>query len=281
MNLVVISGSSGSGKTEALKYFEDSGYFCIDNIPISLIPPFLMLIKKNGIQKAAMGADARVQELFKKEISLLSDLKVEYPEIKLIYLDASDEILYKRYNETRRKHPFPAKNLFESIQGEKHILREIVELSDIYLDTSKINVHQLKDKLAEIIEKKDDKNQFMVHLASFGFKYGDFSGAHLLFDVRFLPNPFFIDELKHKTGLSEDVYSYVINNNETECFLRELDRMLDYLIPQYIKERRHYLHIAIGCTGGKHRSVSVVRYIEKKLIEKNINYDISHREIDS
>ncbi len=279
MNLIIITGSSGSGKTEVIKYLEDKSFYCVDNLPLSLIETFLNLLAQTEYKNIAIGVDLRGQSLFTENLNHILNIKQYYPTISIIYLDASNSILYKRFNETRRKHPLNYPNLMDAIIKEKEILEPVKNIADNIIDTSFLKPGDLKKEIESIFINTIPKSDISINIYSFGFKYGDFSGAHLLFDVRFLPNPFFIEELKLKTGLESDVYSFVIEKQETKDFLNHLTNLLDYTIPLYKQERRYYLNIAIGCTGGQHRSVAIAVYVYNYLKNKNYNCQIKHREL--
>jgi len=277
VNIVIVTGLSGSGKSSVLNYLEDKNFYCVDNLPLVLIDKFLEILEKTNYENIAIGIDIR-EYLISEDFEKFENIKNRIENVFILFLDTITKELYKRYNESRRKHPLNETNLEKAIEKEKYILEPIKKDSDFVLDTTNLPLKSLYKELDNIFRLKKDESNFFINISSFGFKYSNFKNSHLMFDVRFLPNPFFIKELKHKTGLDDDVYNYVLNHNETKEFLKRLDYIINYLLPLYEKEGRHYLNIAIGCTGGKHRSVSIARYLHKKLL-KNYNVTITHREI--
>jgi UPF0042 nucleotide-binding protein len=278
VNIIIITGISGSGKSSVLNYLEDKGFYCVDNLPLLLIDKFIEILNNSSYENVAIGIDIR-EYLISEDFKKFKEIKDRIEDIFILFLDTTTKELYKRYNESRRKHPLKEANLEKAIEKEKQILAPIKDDSDYFLDTTNLSIKNLYKELDDIFKLKKDESNFFINITSFGFKYGNFNNSHLMFDVRFLPNPFFIESLKHQTGLEAAVYNYVINHEETKEFIKKLDDMIDYLIPLYEREGRHYLNIAIGCTGGKHRSVSIARYIHNKLLN-NYNVTIVHREVE-
>ncbi len=258
-SLVIISGVSGSGKSTAINVMEDLGYYCVDNLPLMLLPKFIELCENSqgDITKIALVVDIREGVFFKGAPEIIKDLKEKGHPIDVIFLDSSDAALVRRYKETRRKHPLSVNgNILEGISREREMLRELKELSSYSVDTSEFNVHELK----ELIKNKFDKSssqKLQVNILSFGYKHGHPYDADLVFDVRFLPNPYFVEELKELSGLDEEIVKFVMGKKDTDEYVRRLTEFLEFLIPKYEKEGRSYLTIAIGCTGGKHRSVVI------------------------
>lgn len=255
-----MTGMSGSGKSHALKMLEDFGFYCVDNLPASLIEKFVELITMpNGeITKVALGLDVRADQSFEKTTAVLRDLKEKGLSFEILFMEASDTVLIKRYKETRRLHPLAAEGRVEDgVRKERDVLTEIRKMSDYIIDTSQLLTRELKAELERIFVSNEEYNSLMVTVMSFGFKHGIPADADLVFDVRFLPNPFYIDELKYKTGNDPEVQKYVMSNGEAEIFLQKLTDMIQFLIPNYISEGKYQLVIAIGCTGGKHRSVTL------------------------
>ena len=283
MKYVILTGMSGSGKSSVLKFFEDIGYFCVDNLPSSLIPKFIELCDKPGteIEKVAIGIDIRGGKLFNDFFTYISEIKNENHSFEILFLDCSDEVLLKRYKETRRKHPLAkGERIISGIIRERELLSNIRKKSDYIIDTSNILARQLKQKINDIFLENKEFNSLMINILSFGFKYGIPNDSDLVFDVRFLPNPFYIDGLKPLTGNDVSVHDYVMKYNESKIFLQKLLDMIIFLIPNYIKEGKNQLVISIGCTGGKHRSVTLAN--ELSIALNNLKYDtiITHRDID-
>ncbi|MBP1561682.1 MAG: RNase adapter RapZ [Oscillospiraceae bacterium] len=283
MKFLIVTGMSGSGKSGAVNVLEDIGYYCIDNIPPQLIPKFAEICINNGqMQKVAIVTDIRGGELFFELDEGLNYLKSNKLDTSIIFLDASDEVLIKRYKETRRKHPLDEQchgSLQRAINTEREVLASVREHADYYIDTSELSMNQLKETVYSLF--LDNPNESMVvKVMSFGFKYGVSREADLVFDVRCLPNPFYIPELKQHTGLESCVRDYVLSFEQSQTLVKKLEDMLDFLIPLYIHEGKSQLVIAFGCTGGKHRSVTFAETIYKYLSDKNMKCRICHRDIN-
>jgi len=281
MNLIIVTGFSGSGKSTVLNHLEDKGFYCVDNIPLILIDKFLEVLEDTSYDNIAIGIDIReylISQDFNKFEEIREQIETRVDSFFVLFLDTTTKKLYQRYNETRRKHPLNETNLEQAIEKEKKILEPIKKYSNYILDTTNLSTKALYKELQNIL-RFEASSKFFINITSFGFKHSNFKNSHLMFDVRFLPNPFFVKELKNKTGLDDDVYDYVLGKEETQKFIKRLDDMVDYLVPLYEEEGRHYLNIAIGCTGGKHRSVSVARYLNDKL-KNNYNVTVIHREIE-
>lgn len=260
MRFVVVTGMSGGGKSTALKMLEDAGFYCVDNLPASLIEKFVELITiPNGeITKVALGLDVRADQSFKKTTEVLEDLKSKGYQFEILFMEASEATLIKRYKETRRIHPLAVEGrVEEGVRKEQEVLQNIRRSSDYVIDTTNLLTRELKMELERIFVQNEEYNSLMVTVMSFGFKHGIPSDADLVFDVRFLPNPFYIDELKHKTGNDKEVQDYVMGFEEADIFVSKLKDMIQFLIPNYIREGKYRLVIAIGCTGGRHRSVTL------------------------
>lgn len=270
MKFVVVTGMSGAGKRTAMKMLEDTGFYCVDNLPAALISTFVELITlpKSEITKVALGLDVRSDRSFQEINRTLLSMKESGLAYEILFMDASDEILIKRYKETRRIHPIEGNSIEESIRSEREILKEIRRQSDYVIDTSSLLTRELKEELDRIFVKNEAYNSLMVQVMSFGFKNGIPLEADLVFDVRFLPNPFYIDELKSKTGNDKEVREYVMSFPEAEAFLLKLTDMLEFLIPNYIKEGKYRLVVCIGCTGGKHRSVTLANALYEKMKDR-------------
>ncbi|MBQ3162605.1 MAG: RNase adapter RapZ [Oscillospiraceae bacterium] len=283
MKFLIVTGMSGSGKSGAVNVLEDIGYYCIDNIPPQLIPKFAEICINNGqMQKVAIVTDIRGGELFFELDEGLNYLKSNNLDTSILFLDASDEVLIKRYKETRRRHPLDEQShgsLQKAINTEREVLASVREHADYYIDTSDLSMGQLKETVYSLF--LDNPNESMVvKVMSFGFKYGISREADLVFDVRCLPNPFYIPELKQHTGLESCVRDYVLSFDQSKELEKKLKDMLDFLIPLYIHEGKSQLVIAFGCTGGKHRSVTFAETIYKHLVDKNMRCRISHRDIN-
>ena len=275
---IIITGLSGSGKTVVLNAFEDSGYFCVDNLPVTLIETFVNLGHKTpAISKVAIGVDIRERKFLSNFSDELSSLREKY-EIKIIFLEATDTALIRRFKETRRPHPLGYKDLKRAIHREAKLLTAVRHEADMILDTSDLSPHQLRKLITESYLKKRPK-EMTIGLVSFGYKYGTPSEADLLFDVRFLPNPYFIEELREYPGTSEKVKKFVLSHKESREFLTKLKSLLQYLIPLYKKEGRSYLTIGIGCTGGRHRSPALCEEVSKFLAGKKFNVSLTHRDL--
>ena len=285
MRFVVVTGMSGGGKSTAMKMLEDMGYYCVDNLPVLLIEKFVELVvtPNTELEKVALGLDVRSDLDFVRAEGVLDKLKEDGYVFEILFMDANDKTLLKRYKETRRIHPLSTEKnprIEDGIKKEKEILSSIKKKADYVIDTSKILTRELKEELEGIFIRNEEYNSLMVNIVSFGFKHGIPSDADLVFDVRFLPNPFYIDELKHITGNEKAVQDYVMSFPEAEQFLGKLKDMLEFLIPGYIKEGKYQLVVAIGCTGGQHRSVTLANAIYAELKDKgNYGLSISHRDI--
>lgn len=284
MRFVIVTGMSGAGKSTALKMLEDMGYFCVDNLPVPLIPKMADLWRVSGteINKAALGVDIRSGETFKELKHVLEELDDMGMKYEILYLESSDNVLVKRYKETRRFHPLSGNEsrVDEGIQRERSKVAFLKERADYLIDTSHMLTRELKAELTKIfVQNKEYKNLY-ISVLSFGFKYGIPADADLVFDVRFLPNPYYIDELRPMSGNDEPVRRYVMDNEKAVCFLEKLVDMVEFLIPNYVQEGKTQLVIGIGCTGGKHRSVTLANELYDA-IKGNEDYGIrvEHRDI--
>lgn len=284
MRFVIVTGMSGAGKSTALKMLEDMGYFCVDNLPVPLIPKMADLWRGSGteINKAALGVDIRSGETFKELKHVLEELDDMGMKYEILYLESSDSVLVKRYKETRRFHPLSGSEsrVDDGIQRERSKVAFLKERADYLIDTSHMLTRELKAELTKIfVQNKEYKNLY-ISVLSFGFKYGIPADADLVFDVRFLPNPYYIDELRPMSGNDELVRRYVMDNEKAACFLKKLVDMVEFLIPNYVQEGKTQLVIGIGCTGGKHRSVTLANELYDA-IKGNEDYGIrvEHRDI--
>ncbi|WAM33561.1 RNase adapter RapZ [Caldicellulosiruptor morganii] len=285
MEIVIITGMSGAGKSLAIRAFEDMGFFCIDNLPPQFLPKIAELASatKDKISKVAAVVDIRGGELFDYFKDVLKELKKGMYNFKLLFLDAHDSVLIKRYKETRRKHPLSAESdgsILEAIQKEREKLEDIKRYADFTIDTSTLSPKDLKDKLFEIFSAQKSQETMLITIMSFGFKYGLPLDADLVFDVRFIPNPFYVDDLKHRTGKEKEVKEYVLKWDVTKRFLDKLFDLILFLIPNYAEEGKGQLVIAIGCTGGKHRSVTIAEELFELVKSKGYRTSIFHRDIE-
>lgn len=274
---------SGAGKTEATRSLEDMGYFCVDNLPPKLIPKFAeACVQSQGkINKVALVIDIRGGIFFDDLFESLNYLKRQDFKYEILFLDAADEVLVKRFKETRRSHPLaPGSRVITGINEERNRLREVKDRADIIIDTSKYAIRDLREEMNKNYgDVKQPEQQLSVTILSFGFKYGIPVDSDLVFDVRFIPNPFYIPDLKPYSGNDEPVKKYVLDQEETKGFIKRADDMLDFLIPNYKKEGKRQLIISVGCTGGRHRSVAIANALYKKLLERNYNASVEHRDI--
>jgi UPF0042 nucleotide-binding protein len=283
IRLVIITGLSGSGKSTALKAFEDIGFFCIDNLPATLLPRFLDLkdeISKE-VLKIALVMDLRGKDFLTRFPQIFEEIKHRGYHIEVLFLDAGDEVLARRFSQTRRQHPLgEEKTLAGNIQLERKKMAPIQKLATTTLDTTGLNVHQLRDEIIRLFSRLATPPAMVIHLVSFGYKYGLPFDADLIMDVRFLPNPFFVAELKDLDGNQPAVVDYVLKGKETTTFLREFFKLTVLLIPAYQKEGKANLTIAVGCTGGRHRSVTIVNALAEFLKKKGWPARVRHRDIE-
>ena len=276
--LVVITGMSGSGKASVLKAFEDLGYYCVDNLPIELIPRFAELAQNSEYERTALVVDIREGDSFRKLPHILKSLKKSL-DTKVIFLEASDEALIRRFSETRRPHPLgKAQSVHRAILHEREQLNEIRNAADFIIDTSKFNVHDLRAHALEKFRRNADENAIAVSCLSFGYKHGVPQDCDLLFDVRFLPNPHFVPELRPLTGRDAKVAKYVQSFPQTREFINRISKLLIYLLPHYVREGKSYLTIGFGCTGGQHRSVFIAEEVRKLLAKAKYNVVVTHRD---
>lgn len=284
MRFVVVTGMSGGGKKTALRMLEDIGFYCVDNLPVELIEKFVELLASPGgeVTKVALGVDVRANVGFERVPEILNKLKEAGYPLEILYMEAGDDTLIKRYKESRRMHPLSPDGRIEAgIRKERTILSSIKEQADYIMDSSKLLTRDLKEELDKIFVKDEGYNNLMITIQSFGFKHGIPQDADLVFDVRFLPNPFYIDELKYFTGNDDCVRDYVMSFKESGEFLSKLVDMAEFLIPNYVKEGKYQLVIAIGCTGGKHRSVTLANALFDALKNhKGYGIKLSHRDIE-
>lgn len=281
LQLVIITGMSGAGKTVAIQSFEDMGYFCIDNMPPNLIPKFWELIKESGkVTKMALVVDLRSRSFFEEIQNMLVEIEnTDFIDTSILFLDASDEELVARYKETRRTHPMAMNGLVtEGIRKERAILNDLKMQASVIIDTTTLTPRQLREKINQTFKTKGDQG-FRIEFVSFGFKYGLPIDSDIVMDVRFLPNPHYIPELRPLTGKDQPIYDYVMSFDETELFYNKFLDLLQTVLPGYIKEGKSSLTIAIGCTGGQHRSVALTERLSGALKE-NYKVNVTHRDKD-
>ena len=281
MELLIVTGMSGAGKSFAAKALEDIGFYCVDNIPPLIIPTFAdVFADSSEFKKLAIITDIRGGELFKDILSVLEKLKNETVSFKILFLTAKEDVLVRRYKENRRVHPLCADGkltIGEAVNKEREVLKDISNISDFVIDTSSLSVSQLKEQLTSLF--KGRQKSITVQCMAFGFKYGVPTDADLVFDVRPLPNPFYVPELKKLTGKNKEVQDYVMNSADSTELFDKIHSLIEYLLPLYLKEGKSQLTIAFGCTGGKHRSVTFAELMNAKLLENGTNSIVVNRDI--
>lgn len=283
LEIVVVSGLSGAGKSTAIRVLEDLGFFCIDNLPAILIPRFLELCRGVGeeIRRIALGIDVRERKFLSDLKVILDQVRAEGDRVEVLFFDASDEILLRRFNETRRPHPLAdGGSAADGLRRERELLRSFRESADRILDTSSWNVHQMRAELSRVYAEASSTAGMSLFLVSFGYKFGLPADADMVLDVRCLPNPFFVDELRPLSGLDAPVVRYLMDGTETQGFLERLEPLLSYLLPCYEREGKSYFTMAIGCTGGRHRSVAIVERIASDLRTRGFRVQTRHRDIE-
>lgn len=284
MRFVIVTGVSGAGKTAALKMLEDARYFCVDNLPIPLLEKFVSLMPEihgEDVQNVALGIDARSGSMGEFELILDKMQEAGY-QFEILFMDAEDSVLVKRYKETRRSHPLAMSGrIDEGIRLERKKMEFLRRKADYIIDTSHLLTRELRQEIDKIFVDNEEFKNMMISVLSFGFKYGIPADADLVFDVRFLPNPYYVDELRPMTGLDDSVFNYVMDNETAKRFMGKLEDMVNFLIPNYVQEGKTSLVIAIGCTGGKHRSVTIARELYSRLIKNNeYGFRLEHRDVE-
>jgi UPF0042 nucleotide-binding protein len=279
--IVFISGLSGSGKTTAMAALEDLSFYCVDNLPVQLVPQFLALCTNasSPIEKIALALDAREQEFLEHFPELVRDLRGQGVELEVLFLDCSDEVLERRYRETRRVHPLsPEGSVRDGIERERGLLGQVASMADLAIDTSALNVHQLKELIIRRVSGAG--RQTVVSLVSFGFRHGTPASVESRLDLPFQPKPYFEESLREHTGRDADVARYVLENERGADFFRRLEEWVRYLLPFHDEEGKAYVTIGIGCTGGRHRSVAIVEAIAERLREMGRDVNVVHRDAD-
>jgi UPF0042 nucleotide-binding protein len=282
LKIIIVTGMSGSGKSTALRALEDVGFFCVDNLPVVLLPKLLEIQTDaaSEISKVALVMDLRERYFLEKYAEIFAKLKEEGHRIEILFLDASDDSLLRRFRETRRAHPLCERGtVMEGIALEREKLSALRAMADKIVDTSSFNVHQLKDVIQRHFMTSTTEKRLVINLMSFGFRYGLPPEADIVLDVRFLPNPYFIEELKHLNGEDEKIQEYVMGWEESQTFLRKMLDMMEFLIPLYEKEGKSNLNVALGCTGGKHRSVVMTTRLARYFAGENYLVNTAHRDI--
>lgn len=282
MDFLIITGMSGAGKSQTMKILEDMGYYCMDNLPPNLLPQIAELFRESqrGMKKIAVAVDTRGGEFFSGLFKSLEDLTKMGIGYKILFMDASDNVIIKRYKELRRVHPLkPEGRIIEGIDEERKLLQELKEKAYFIIDTSDLNLGMLKEEIYKLFAKGGEKRKLTIAVTSFGFKNGILIDADLVFDVRFLPNPFYIPELKEQSGREEMVKDYVFKWPQTNMFIVKLIDMLEFLIPYYVKEGKTQLVVGIGCTGGFHRSVAMTNRVSEILKENGHRAIATHRDL--
>lgn len=283
VRVVIISGLSGSGKSTAIHALEDVGFFCIDNLPIVLLPKLVELIPRSPqeIEQVALVVDAREGRFLDDVPEVIERIREEGSRVEVVFLDCTDAVLLRRYNETRRRHPLASQgSIEEGIQRERGLLAGLRRAADQVIDTSDMNPHMLRQMVQDHFTRIQPGHEMSMALVSFGFKYGIPAGADLVFDVRFLPNPYFVTAMREKDGEDREVASYVLDNEDAQVFLQHVSGYLSTFRPLYDREGKSYLSVCIGCTGGRHRSVAIVEELQRRLQDKTGPLVVRHRDVD-
>ena len=283
LDIIIVTGLSGSGKSVAIRALEDNGFFCINNLPAPLIPKFIDLCHghREDTKRIALGVDLRGGQFLQKWPDVLAEMRAAGHDVQVIFFDASDEVLLRRFNETRRPHPLAGSGpIQEGISRERKALENMRGVADQVIDTSELNVHQLKREMEQNFCLVSSSPAMGILLLSFGYKYGPPHDTDIMLDVRFLPNPFFVNELRGKSGLDPEVADFVLKREETDAFMARVHSLLEFALPLYEREGKRRLTIALGCTGGRHRSVVLVEELTKKLDSERFRIQVKHRDID-
>jgi UPF0042 nucleotide-binding protein len=283
LDIIIVTGLSGSGKSFAIRALEDNGFFCVDNLPALLIPKFIDLCQgyQEDIMRVALGVDLRGERFLQSLPQVVSDLRAAGHRLLVLFFDATDDVLLRRFSETRRPHPLAGGgSVQDGIMRERKALEGVRALADKVIDTSDFNVHQLKHEMEQQFCGGSSSRRMSIFLTSFGYKYGIPHDTDLILDVRFLPNPYFVNELRDHSGLESEVRDYVLKNEDTRVFLERLLALLEFTLPLYEREGKSSLTLALGCTGGKHRSVVLVEELRKQLGAGKFRIQVKHRDID-
>ena len=281
MRTLIITGLSGSGKSTAVRALEDEGFFCLDNLPVALFPTFVELVgqSKEKVRDVALVMDIRGRDFLKGYEKIFQEIGEAGHSVEIIFFDATDEVLIRRFSETRRRHPAQdSGSVPEGIRFERELLAGLKRMATHIIDTSELNVHQLKELVISHVKGGNGGREMTVHLQSFGYRYGIPLESDLVLDVRFLPNPYFVPELKAFSGLNAEVREFVLKHEESRFFMMKLTEMLEFLLPAYKREGKSYLTVSIGCTGGRHRSVVITEELRNFFGTKKVNLKVSHRD---
>lgn len=279
--IIIVTGMSGSGKTQACRFLEDLGYFCVDNLPPVFIPKFVELCSHaaNHVSRVVFVVDTRSREFFDNLIHVLEEMDKNDQDYEMLFMDAADDAIIRRYKETRRRHPMaPSTRISDGVAKERERLEGVRNKATYIIDTSNLAKTELREKIKQLFGKKEGIGM-NVSVLSFGFKFGMPLDADMVLDVRFLPNPFYIENLRHKSGSVQEVADYISEKTVTQEFLKKLDPLIDFLAPQYVREGKSQLVIAVGCTGGMHRSVFVAKHIFEMLVKKGFTVNLEHRDL--
>ena len=282
VRIVVITGLSGSGKSTAIRALEDLDYFCIDNLPVVLLPKFVELaqVSRRPLEKVGLVVDVRERQFLEVADQVLASVRARGHSVQIVFLSAEDDALVRRFSETRRKHPLEGTDIRAGIRVERELLGDLQRIADVTIDTTRLTVHDLRDRIQKQFDPRPEgEGRMAVNIVSFGFRHGVPRDADLVFDVRFLPNPHYVEDLRPKTGLDSEVSGYVLQQEKTQAFLAHLYPMLSFLVPQYASEGKSYLTIAIGCTGGQHRSVALSEEIASWFGQMPYGATVHHRNI--
>jgi len=283
LRVVVVTGLSGSGKSTAIKAFEDLDYFCVDNLPVALLPDFLSLREKSSedLWHIALGMDIREPSFLGSYPKVFSELRRRGTDLEILFLEATDDDLQRRFSQTRRKHPLVGEGtVLDRIRAESERLKDLKGMATRVIDTSNLNVHELKRMISRLYTIYPEEDTLQVNVLSFGFKYGVPAEADIVMDVRFLPNPFFVKELRDLNGTQEPVIEFVLQQEQTQLFLEKFTELVNYLLPRYREEGKNYLTVAVGCTGGKHRSVVITEQLRGQLAGLGYPVTAGHRDMD-
>lgn len=283
LDIIIVTGRSGAGKSFAIRALEDNGFFCVDNLPALLIPKFIELCQgyQEDIMRIALGVDLRGGQFLRALPGVLSEVRAAGHRVQVLFFDAADDVLLRRFSETRRPHPAAGNDsVLDGIARERQALEPIRELADKVIDTSDFNVHQLRREMEQQFCQLPYSRRMTLFFSSFGYKFGIPHDTDIIFDIRFLPNPYFVNELRGKSGLDDDVKNYVLGNEETRTFLDHLFALLDFTLPLYEREGKSSLTLALGCTGGRHRSVVLVEQLKSRFSDSRFRTHLKHRDIE-
>jgi UPF0042 nucleotide-binding protein len=279
LKIVVVAGLSGAGRSTAGAAFEDAGWFVVDNLPLALVSKIVELGSQGSMDQLVLVVGRPFGDDYRALVDVIGELRSAPAEVKVIFLDASDEVLVARYEGTKRRHPIPAEGIVSAVKKERSSMEAVKAIADVVIDTSEMSVHELKSRVLGVVEGEPDASRLQVLITSFGFKHGIPLDADLVLDVRFLPNPYWKSELRAKVGLDPKVRDYVLGSQDAQPFLDKIWDLLEFLLPRFVAEGKSYLNLAIGCTGGKHRSVVVTEEIAFKIAQAGYSVNTHHRDM--